>query len=37
VCGIDLNEGRCDCVAPAVESQWAVLDQLKEQLGGNGI
>jgi uncharacterized protein len=37
VCGIDLNEAGCDCVAPAVESQWAVLDQLKEQLGGNGI
>ena len=37
VCGADLNETTCECVAPVVESQWAVLDQLKEQLGGNGI
>ncbi len=35
ICGTDLNETQCDCVAPVVESQWAVLDQLKEQLGGN--
>jgi uncharacterized protein len=35
ICGVDLNETTCDCVAPAMESQWAVLDQLKEQLGGN--
>jgi uncharacterized protein len=37
VCGVNLNELSCTCEAPAVESQWAVLDQLKEQLGGNGI
>lgn len=37
VCGADLNDATCDCVAPVLESQWAVLDQLKEQLGGNEI
>ena len=37
VCGADLNDTTCDCVAPVLESQWAVLDQLKEQLGGNEI
>ena len=37
ICGIDLNEGECACEAPKVESHWAVLDQLKEQLRGNGI
>ncbi len=37
VCGADLNDVVCGCVAPVIESQWAVLDQLKEQLGGNGV
>ncbi|CAB4894565.1 unannotated protein [freshwater metagenome] len=37
VCGADSNQVLCGCAAPVVASQWAVLDQLKEQLGGNEI
>ena len=29
VCGIDLNDATCTCVAPAQPSVWDVLDQLK--------
>jgi len=35
VCGIDRNEGSCDCVAPTTTSPWDVLDQLKDQLDAN--
>ncbi|MCX6541809.1 MAG: DUF177 domain-containing protein [Actinobacteria bacterium] len=35
ICGIDFNHKQCSCVPAPVESQWAVLDQLKAQLDGN--
>ena len=35
VCGVDFNETTCSCEAPVQPSPWDVLDQLKDQLGGN--
>jgi len=32
VCGTDLNTGSCTCDAPATDSPWSALDQLKGQV-----
>ena len=31
-CGIDLNSAKCNCVAPQIDSRWAALDALRDQL-----
>ena len=32
VCGIDRNAATCACATPAIDSRWAALDALREQL-----
>ena len=35
-CGINRNEGHCECAPAVVDPRWDGLDELKHRLGGNG-
>ena len=33
-CGIDLNDGQCECVGPPADPRWAALDILRSDGSG---
>lgn len=32
ICGVNLDQGSCGCQAPVIDSRWAALDAIRDQL-----